>query len=216
MVAMEGLKMVIIDLSHTLDDKTPTYPGTNEKPPLFEQTASVEQNGYANWNLTTGLHIGTHIDAPSHMLINANTIDDIPLKQLCCTAHLIDARKTTIIDANLIESIFCKTGDALLIYTGYDRYYAQPEYFEQHPVLTKQAAHAIITKKIGLVGLDTPSPDRFPFAIHKLLFSHNIVIIENLTRVQKLLGADHIMLFALPLKCKTDGAPARVVAVLED
>jgi kynurenine formamidase len=208
--------MVIIDLSHTLDDSTPTYPEAHEKSPLFEQTASIEHNGYANWNLTTGLHLGTHIDAPAHMLMNTNTIDKIPLKQLCCIAHVVDAHEKSIIDSELIESTPCQEGDALIIYTGHDTYYRQPKYFEQHPVLTEQAAHAIIAKKIGLVGFDTPSPDRFPFAIHKLLFSRNIIIIENLTRVQKLLGIRHIMIFALPLKCKTDGAPARVIAVIED
>ena len=161
-----------------------------------------------------GMHVGTHIDSQAHMLQGGHTIDMAPLEQLCCQAYVVDARNRTIIDADLIEPLACQPASALLVCTGYDVYYGRKEYFTKHPILTEKAVDAIIAKKFGLIGIDAPSPDRFPFPLHKLLFTHNILIIENLTHIEKLIGASKIMLYALPLKCKTDGAPAHVIAVI--
>lgn len=206
--------MTIIDLTHELDQQTPVYPGTQERAPSFIQTASVDADGYSNSILITGMHLGTHIDAPAHMLEKGQTIDMVPLTQLCCRAYVIQTQDKNIIEADLIENIDFETPCALLFHTGYDTYYGQERYFIDHPVLSERTAHVIIAKKIGIVGFDSPSPDRFPFSIHKLLFSHNIPIIENLTHIHKLLGAQHIMLYALPIKSKTDSALARVIAVI--
>ena len=207
--------MKIIDLTHEINDQTAVYPGSGDVPPHIQQTTTLEHQGYASSTITMGMHVGTHIDAPAHMQKNGATIDIIPLEQLCCSAYVIDARNCSTIDETLIELIACRPGEALLICTGYDAYYGKPEYFTMHPVLTEKAVRSIIAKKIGLVGIDMPSPDRFPFPLHKLLFAHSIFIIENLTHVEKLLEASHVMLYALPLKCKTDGAPARVIAVIQ-
>lgn len=206
--------MTIIDLTHEINNETPVYPGSGDIQPHFEQSTTVEDQGYASSYVTMGLHVGTHIDSPAHMIKNGPMLDQIPLNRLCCLASVIDARHKDIIDAKLIKSVDCDQGNALLIVTGFDVYWGKREYFTSHPVLTEKAVHEIIKKKIGLVGIDTPSPDRFPFALHKILFSHNILIIENLTHLTNLIGASTIMLYALPLKCKTDGAPARVIALL--
>ena len=207
--------MKIIDLTHELNSQTPIYPGSCDRQPLFEQSATIDREGYTNFNVTMGMHTGTHIDCPAHMRQKGRTIDKVPLEQLCCRAYVINAKNCAIIDENLIEAIMMpQPASALLIYTGYDMYYGKPEYFTQHPVLTEKAVRSIIAKKFGLIGIDTPSPDRFPFALHKQLFAHNILIIENLTQINNLIGASNTMLYALPLKCKTDSAPARVIAVI--
>ena len=206
--------MTIIDLTHELNNQTPVYPGSGDEPAHFEQAATIEANGYASSNVTMGLHVGTHIDTPAHMVQNSRTLEQVPLEQLCCRAYIVDARNRSTIDEDLIEPITCQPGSALLICTGFDSYYGKPEYFTEHPVLTEKAVAVIIEKKFGLIGLDMPSPDRFPFTLHKQLFAHNILIIENLTHPEKLIGASNIMLYALPLKCKTDAAPARVIAVI--
>ena len=206
--------MTIIDLTHELNNQTPVYPGSGDLPAHFEQAASVEKNGYASSNVTMGLHVGTHIDTPAHMVQNGRTIDMVPLEQLCCPAYVLDARNCSIIDEDLIEPVMCHPASALLICTGFDSFYGKPEYFTKHPVLTEKAVNVIIKKKFGLIGLDMPSPDRFPFMLHKQLFAHNILIAENLMQLDTLIGKSNIMLYALPLKCKTDAAPARIIAII--
>ena len=161
--------MTIIDLTHEINNQTPVYPGSGDVPPHLEQSTTVDRDGYASWMVTMGMHVGTHIDAPAHMVKDGCTLDKVPLDQLCCRAYVVDARNRSTIDADLIEPITCQPGNALLIVTGFDAYYGEPEYFTSHPVLTQEAIHMIIAKKIGLIGIDTPSPDRFPFTLHKLL-----------------------------------------------
>ena len=65
---------------------------------------------------------------------------------------------------------------------------------------------------VKIVGMDTPSPDRPPFAIHKLLFKNDILIIENLTNLEELLAHPQFDVIALPAKFDIEAAPVRVVA----
>lgn len=61
----------IIDLTHSLQDRAEAYPGD---PGLT--MAPVHQhsgNGYRVTLVTTGSHIGTHIDAPFHVLPDGRT-----------------------------------------------------------------------------------------------------------------------------------------------
>lgn len=60
--------------------------------------------------------------------------------------------------------------------------------------------------------MDTPSPDRVPYAVHRLLLASNILIMENLAHLDQLLGVAQFEVFALPLKLHADAAPVRVVA----
>ena len=204
--------MKIIDLTQPLTEKIPVYPGTPEKPPYFEQLTSVACNGYCSYRLTCDMHVGTHIDAPAHFIANGKRISDTPIERFCGTAHLLDARNHTSIDGDLLKQIELKPNDILLVWTGWDKQYGTPDYFTKHPIVTHEFAQTIINHHISMIGLDTPSPDYYPFAIHKLLLQHEILIIENLTNLEHLKQALSIELYALPLKCTTDGAVARVVA----
>jgi kynurenine formamidase len=65
---------------------------------------------------------------------------------------------------------------------------------------------------VEILGLDTPSPDRPPFAIHKILLSHNILIIENLTNLQALSEVSEFEVLAAPPKIRCEAAPVRVGA----
>jgi len=70
--------------------------------------------------------------------------------------------------------------------------------------------------RIHLLGLDTPSPDRAPYPIHRQLLGAEIVIVENLTHLDRLLGIANFEVIALPVKFQAEAAPARVVARVKD
>ena len=179
--------MIYIDLTHVLNENTPVYPGSHDTPPHFTPVATIEKDGYSSSILTMGLHVGTHIDAPAHMIRGGNTLDTVPLEKLCCKAFLVDARGHNLIGSELIEPIINPPGNALLFLTGHEAFYGRPEYFTNHPVLTEDAAGCIIEKKFGMVALICKS-DHYPFDQHKKLFTHDILIIENLTNLNKLVG----------------------------
>ena len=88
-------------------------------------------------------------------------------------------------------------------------------YFLNNPGLSKSAANYLATKKINLIGIDSPSIDLGTdkkFTVHKILAKHNLLIVENLSNLDKIptLNFDFII---LPLKLKNaTGSPVRVVA----
>lgn len=207
--------MKIIDLTQPLNERTPVYPKSKDKPPQLTQIAAVKENGYSSYRLTCDMHVGTHIDAPAHMIAHGKKISDFPIDTFCGPAKLIDARNHDIIDKDLLNNVLLEPDDILLIFTGFDKKYYETEYFTQHPVLSKAFVQELIRHKVKMIGLDMPSPDCSPFDQHKQLFAHNILIIENCANLDQLLSAHTIEIDALPLACNVDGALARVIAKID-
>jgi len=91
------------------------------------------------------------------------------------------------------------------------------DYFFSHcPGLTEDAAKYLIDKKVNAVGIDSPSIDRgseSSFAVHKLLLSNEILIVENLCNLDKL-NCQYFTLIMTPLKLSgASGSPIRAIAV---
>ena len=90
--------------------------------------------------------------------------------------------------------------------------YRDRSYFENFPTITEEFAKRVVESKVKIVGMDLPGPDQPPFPIHKALLGNGILIIENLTNLDKLLGVTNFEVIALPAKLHADAAPARVIA----
>lgn len=110
--------------------------------------------------------------------------------------------------------------DFLLFHTGWSRYWGKAEYFGDYPVPSQEVCrYALESGKKGL-GFDTIGIDPIAdegLTRHRLLLSQrDIVIIENLTNLDKI-GEGLFLFAALPLKYENaDGAPVRAVAMLEE
>ena len=63
-----------------------------------------------------------------------------------------------------------------------------------------------------MLGMDLPSPDKYPFKIHKMFFNNDIFIIENMTNLSQLLFVNNFEIIAFPLKIKAGASIIRVVA----
>lgn len=57
-----------------------------------------------------------------------------------------------------------------------------------------------------------PKSDNYPFKIHKLLLSNNILIMEKLTNLEKLLNISSFEVLAFPLKIRAEASIVRAVA----
>lgn len=181
--------------------------------PTLAPIASIEEDGYADHLLTTGMHTGTHIDAPAHMIPNSKKISDYPPETFFGRGKILDARGVKNIGASLLNNIMLDAGDILLIYTGWSEKFSNPAYFTDYPELTEEFAKRIVQSGICMLGLDSPSPDQPPYPIHKILLSKEILIIENLTNLNQLIGKP-FEVCASPLNIRADAAPARVIAHL--
>jgi len=72
-------------------------------------------------------------------------------------------------------------GERLRSYLGRSHGRAETEYETR-----LKLGDFFVEKKIKLLGMDLPSPDKYPFRIHKKLLENNILIIENLTNLSEL------------------------------
>lgn len=201
---------MIIDLTHIIEDGMPVYPGDVET--RLEQSKDFGKDGYNNHQLSINMHAGTHIDGPMHLLDIQKYISENSVEQFVGDGVLIDVQGTATIDYNEKYEALIKDEQIVIIHTGHSELYGQPEYFTQYPVLTADFVNLLIRKKVKMIGLDTPSPDQYPFPIHKSLFSNHIFIIENLTNIKRLIGLNAFEIIALPLHIKADSSIARVIA----
>ncbi len=201
--------MKYIDLTHTFRKNMPVYPG--DLVPDLKQVSFFNKDGYNDFQIKTSLHVGTHIDAPFHMFQNGKRLNEYPPKHFFGKGHLIDARNKPI-NAKLLQDKQISKGDIVLVMTGFSSKFNTPEYYKLYPEISEDFASKLIELEISIIGMDTPSPDKPPFAIHKLLLSHNVLIIENLTNLETLLNYKQFTIIALPVKFEAEAAPVRVVA----
>lgn len=204
-----------IDVSVSVSENLPVWPGS---PTIkFEQSLALEAGDIANDStLHFSVHTGTHIDAPSHFLKNAKTVDQIPLDTLIGPAYLVEiAENVDAITANLLESLeLPENTERLLLKTRNSKLWAsgQQQFEPNFVALTADAARWVVNHKISLVGIDYLSIQRFYDGpeTHQILLGAEVVVIEGLNLSEVTTG--EYDLFCLPIKLKEiEGAPARVV-----
>lgn len=202
----------LIDLTHTFTDNMPVFPG-DDCSKLYMQW-SIKGGDALNYHrIESGLHVGTHMDAPIHMIDGAATIADFPLTHFQARGVVVDARGRMPIDETALQGMDIRAGDIVLLRTDWDKKYRTEAYFDNWPVMTPGFAHALADRKISLIGMDTPSPDNDPdFSIHKIYLAAQVLIIENLCNLEALEGHKSFIIHAYPAKYKACGAPVRVVA----
>ena len=215
--------MKIVDLTLTVSDKIPTFPGS--PPPSFIPWENIKEDGYNLELLFLSSHTGTHMDAPHHFLEKAAKIHEISLKKLVSEAALIQCRKSsgqsiTKTDIQKFEKKHGKiTGfSSIIFYTGWQKNLQKKYYFTKNPGLSVSAAKYLATKKISLVGIDSPSIDLgkdSKFSVHQIFAKKGMLIVENLTNLDKI-KSSKFHLVVLPLKLKNaTGSPVRAIAFVE-
>ncbi|OGE88383.1 MAG: hypothetical protein A3J07_01140 [Candidatus Doudnabacteria bacterium RIFCSPLOWO2_02_FULL_49_13] len=198
-----------IDLTQTFGPVMPVYPG--DPAPELKQITTIEKDGFTDHQLNTAMHVGTHMDAPWHMIAGGKRISEISPEKFFGRGILIDVRGRDQIGPELLAG--AQAGDMVLVLTGFGAKFHKADYYDTYPELTVEFAQKAAELQVNLIGLDTPSPDRTPFAVHKILLGAGILIVENLTNLEQLLN-QKFEVVALPAKLETDAAPTRVIAML--
>ncbi|WP_371818605.1 cyclase family protein [Sedimentibacter sp. zth1] len=204
--------MKIIDLSYKISNNMPTFPGDD----LVEikENKTLERDYYNAISLKTNMHVGTHVDIARHLLADDRTIDEIPIDKFIGKGVLLDVRGEQIISFKKDYEKLIKENDIVLLYTGYaDLYTETSKYYENYPVLEDKFADFLVYKNIKMIGIDTPSPDKEPFNIHKKLLNNDIFIIENLTNLENLININSFMVYAVPLKITAEASIVRAFAI---
>jgi len=170
-------------------------------------------------------HTGTHMDAPYHFLKKGQKIDQIVTKRLVTEAVLIKIRKKAdqAITKNEIERFERKhgkigDGSTVIFHTGWQKNIKKQSYFLKNPGLAVSAAKYLTSKKINLVGIDSPSIDLgkdAKFSVHHILAKNGVLIVENLANLEKI-NSEKFHFIVAPLKLKNaTGSPVRAIALTD-
>ena len=215
MLVVKGELMKIIDLSYTICQSMPVYPG--DASPKIIEVASIENDGFSERELTWSTHTGTHVDAPSHIFFQGKTISDFSIEKFTGRAFLIDVKDKTISLDKLLEyKTDIEKSDYVIFRTGWSEYWGQESYYQDYPVLETKAASWLADRNIKGIGVDAISVDEInskKLQIHKILLEKEVLIIENLANLKEIKEKKFDLLCA-PLKIKnSDGAPASVFVI---
>lgn len=206
---------MIIDLTHVIRNGLPVFPGDDET--VLAHTRQFDRDYYNNHQLSTNMHAGTHIDGPMHLLDIDRPISAIPLDTFVGEGCLLNVCGQETIDYKEEYEDRIREGQIVILHTGHGKRFGEPGYFTDYPVLTDAFAGLLVKKRVKMIGLDTPSPDKAPYSVHKTLLGSQILIIENLANVDKLADAgDTFEIIALPLSIEADSSVARVIARIRD
>jgi kynurenine formamidase len=211
--------MKVIDLSHPVSPGMPVYPGT--EPPVFVTGASIAQARFLEKKITLFSHTGTHIDAPAHLIEGASTLDQFPVDHFISKAVVVglEGCKGPVIGIKDLERFADAVEEAafVLIRTGWSRYWGTDRYFQRFPVLSLEAARWLADFDLNGVGFDTISPDPMDtedYPVHKAFLERDTIVVENLTRLDRLPDVP-FMFSCLPISFEdADGSPVRAVGLV--
>ena len=210
-----------LDLTLTISQSIPNFPGSPS--PQFISWSTIEDDGYNLELLFLSSHTGTHIDAPFHFEKKGKKIDQIPLTRLAGNGLVIKIKKSndqSITKKDLLDfernNGKIKNYSSIFFFTNWQENLNKNYYFTKNPGLSKSAASYLASKKINLVGIDSPSIDLGidkSFTTHKIFAKNNILIVENLSNLEKI-PISEFKFIILPLKLKgATGSPVRAMAI---
>jgi len=214
-----------VDLSHVIEDGLVTYPGlpaaricdylSRERsrevyaPGTEFQIASIEM--VAN--------TGTYLDCPFHRYEHGKDLAQITPESFADLDGIViraDHREVRAIDAGFFRGRELR-GRAVLVHTGWDAYWAVPEYAVDHPYLTEDAADYLRDCGVRLVGIDSMNIDDTrgrSRPVHSVLLGADILIVEHLCNLAAL-PDEGFSFSAIPPKVRGMGTfPVRALATL--
>jgi kynurenine formamidase len=202
------------------------------------------EEGWAVETITNlGTHSSTHIDAPYHYnsVIDgkpAQRIDELPLEWFFAPGVVMDFRHKIDGDAITPEEMQAELErvghslhrlDIVLVRTGRDAFYGQPDYWTRGPGVSSDATHWLFDQGVRVMGIDAWGWDRplgmqakealeknqpgIFWAAHQANLPYSQI--ERLANLDKL-PATGFQVSCFPLRLVGgSAAPARVVAILD-
>ena len=219
--------MQLIDISHVIEPGMPTFSPSAPQPkiyPWMSHTQAANRGIYTDCTceitevrfLTS---IGTYLDSPYHFHPDKKSIESLELDQCVLPGIRVDCsatEKRQPIAPDVLDGVDI-TGKAVLFYTGWSQYWGRNGY-NDHPYLTQETADFLRAGGARLAGvdclmIDDPRNPRRPVHVH--LLKHDILIVENLTNLQRL-PDEGFYFHAAPVKMSGAAAfPVRAYAVVD-
>jgi arylformamidase len=211
--------MKIYDISLTVTPDLPVWPG--DPAIKLGRVSKMEEGEHNNVShMASGVHIGTHVDAPYHFIADGKTIEQLKLEVLIGPAQVIEIPDTgPLITAADLQQAGIEDGTTrLLLKTRNSEYWKQPglPFQEEFAALSPDGAAYLLERGVQLLGIDyfsvAPFGDSVP--THRALLGAEVIVLEGIDLSQ--VPAGRYQLYCLPIKLGgSDGAPARAVLIDE-
>jgi arylformamidase len=201
---------MIYDISPPISERLSVWPGDSR----LKRMVLLDLHRGDNLTLSTlraTVHLGAHVDAPSHYGKDAAAVDQWDLSIFlgpCQVVRVQAARRERIASSKLQERI---EAERVLIAT---ETYPDPENFnEDFASLTPELVETLHERGVKLIGIDTPSVDLFEskeLPTHQAFLRCGMAILEGL--VLKDVPEGMYELIALPLRLVGfDASPVRAI-----
>ncbi len=212
-----------IDLSHTIDNGLITYKGLPA--PIICDYLSREESKkryepgttFQIGKIEMVTNTGTYIDCPFHRYIDGKDLSQIALESCADIEGMVvrvDYKETLAIDASFFRGKELHN-KAVLVHTGWDRFWNTDEYFDNHPYLTADAALYLVQNGAKLVGIDSVNIDDTRGGarpVHTTLLGSQVLIVEHLCHLEQV-SDQNFTFSAIPPKFKGAGTfPVRAFA----
>jgi len=202
------------DISITLAPSVPEWPG--DTPWSCGWTSTISAGASVNLSsITSSPHVGTHADAPMHVRDGWPGSHELPLEAFYGPALVMDVSEMQgelsfdaiepAIAEYRLERLILKTGCCV----------ASGTFPDEWPTLSESCARTLLGLGLKLLGVDAPSVDSREsksLAVHKMLFSGNAFILENLDLRRTPPGTYDLIAFPVKIM-SADAAPVRAILV---
>lgn len=198
-----------IDATRPVGPATAVWPG--DRPWSLEWTATIGGDSPARVGAIAGTtHVGTHVDAPLHVIEDGLSVDRLPLGPFAGPAVVVDVADPTRPGAPIEPGELDLPDDAerVILKTGRATGGAIPDVFRAP---STETARRLAERGIRLVGTDAPSidpPGSTALGAHRAFLSRGIPVIESLALAEIEPGRYEFL--ALPLRLVgADASPVR-------
>lgn len=210
------MKSQTLDLTHPIHQEMLLYPGT---PAVnLKKFNTIETNGFNETQIKFTSHVGTHIDAPAHLIKNGKLLTEFPAETFWGEAIFVDCKNCgPEISISLLKENLKKKEipDFVILRTGNCEKWPNESYLKDYPVLSFEAAKWLVNQGIKAVGIDAVSVDPLDsekLPVHHIFLENNVLIIENI-KIPEALSGKRTDLVVAPLNfVEADGAPVRIFA----
>lgn len=207
--------MTRYDISVAYGTGTPPWPGDTPYSCgwAWDMTAGASVNV---GRITTSWHVGTHADAPLHVIAGGLPSEALPLAAFSGPATVLDARDASTGPSLTIEWLSRALEgrplpSRLLLRTGAS--VAAGAFPEEWATLTADAAEWLTRGGLVLLGVNAPSVDprtATDLAVHRAIFTNGACVLENL-HLGEVPDGEYLLTAYPVLVTGADAAPVRAV-----
>lgn len=210
--------MSYIDISVPVrDTDMPHWPGSPAV--RFDRRLSLACGDNADdTTMTLSVHTGTHIDAPSHFIDGARTLEELGLEPFMGPCQVVSCEGVPRIDVAALERADIRPETTRVLFKTDNSATAWGPTFDDSFVgVDLQAARWLAERELLLVGIDYLSIQPYGDTddVHKAILGADIAILEGLNLAEVEPGMYRLM--CLPMRLVgTEGAPARALLFSEN